>query len=493
MAMALLQIWLCVVVLAALVLGIRLFCQHRQLPPPPIRLPLVAVLVWALLASLPLGSLPFAQRLWLSLADDLLVAFAAIRVLIWLAVELPAGFGWWRKPPELLVQLLSLGGSALAAAVILRQGARLDLLSLVTTSAVLTAVLGLASQEALKDLISGLELQLSDDFCVGDWIELAGGQQGIVTSISWRDCSLRTLDDCLLVVPNSKITADVLNNRSHFGRCAQRFKVGLDYGFPPARAQKLLAAVVSTHPDVLGDPAPRVRLCSFDDSAITYEIQVWNLGKGVSQLDLRSALLSQIWYALRREGQSIPYPVRQVEPRRQAPVEDLDAPVASEIGALALGSNALFADLSENQRQVLVKASEPLCFGPGEVIVEEGAEGDSLYVLLGGRVEVSKELEGRQLVVRQLGESDVFGEMTLFLDAPRSATVRALEECRLLRVSRPSVQALLRDDPALLERFSVLVAARQAELNHLSLEERQDQSNRLLAVMKRLFSALAAG
>jgi hypothetical protein len=493
MAMALLQIWLCVVVLAALVLGLRLFCQHRKLPSPPIRLPLLATLVWALVASLPLGSLPFAQRLWLSLADDLLVAFATIRVLIWLAVELPAGFGWWRKPPELLVQLLSLGGSALAAAVILRQGARLDLLSLVTTSAVLTAVLGLASQEALKDLISGLELQLSDDFCVGDWIELAGGQQGIVTSISWRDCSLRTLDDCLLVVPNSKITADVLNNRSHFGRCAQRFKVGLDYGFPPARAQKLLSAVVSAHPDVLSDPAPRVRLCSFDDSAITYEIQVWNLGKGVSQLDLRSALLSQIWYALRREGQSIPYPVRQVEPRRQAPLEDLDAPVASEIGALALGSNVLFADLTENQRQVLVKASEPLCFGPGEVIVEEGAEGDSLYVLLGGRVEVSKELEGRQLVVRQLGESDVFGEMTLFLDAPRSATVRALEECRLLRVSRPSVQALLRDDPDLLERFAVLVAARQAELNQLSLEEQQDQSHGLLAVMKRLFSALAAG
>jgi CRP-like cAMP-binding protein len=174
-------------------------------------------------------------------------------------------------------------------------------------------------------------------------------------------------------------------------------------------------------------------------------------------------------------------------------VEDLDAPVASEIGALALGSNVLFADLSEHQRQVLVEASQPLCFGPGEVIVREGEEGDSLYVLLGGRVEVSKELEGRQLVVRQLGDSDVFGEMTLFLDAPRSATVRALEECRLLRVSRPSVQALLRDDPALLERFAVLVAARQAELNHLSLEERQDQSHGLLAGMKRLFSALASG
>lgn len=491
--MALLAIWLRVLVISAILLGVRFLCRRRRLPLPPLWLPLLAGVIWALVATFPLQGLPAGQGLWYSISDDLLVVLAAIRLLIWLGVELPAGLGLWRTPPELLVQLLTLGSFAVAAAVILRQGARLDLLSLVTTSAVLTAVVGLACQEVLKDLISGLELQLSEDFCVGDWIELAGGQHGIVTSISWRDCTLRTFDDCLLVVPNSKITADVLNNRSHFGQCAQRLRVGLDYSYPPAQAQRLLAEVIAGHPDVLADPAPRVRLASFDDSAITYEIQVWSRAKGVSQLDLRSALLSQIWYALRRQGQSIPYPVRQLEPRREKPLETLDTPVAPHIGTLALRSNTLFAGLKEEQQAALVEASQTLCFGPGEVIVQEGAEGDSLYIVLLGGVEVSKEVDGRQLVVRQLGKSDVFGEMTLFLDTPRSATVRALDECRLLRVDRPSVQALLREDPALLERFATLVAARQAELNNLSLEEGQRESSGLLTVMKRLFSALAAG
>jgi small-conductance mechanosensitive channel/CRP-like cAMP-binding protein len=491
--MALLEIWLSVLVVWAILLGVRVLCRRRRLPLPPFWLPLLAAVVWALVAAFPLQGLPTGQRLWYSISDDLLVALAAIRLLIWLGVELPAGLGLWRKPPELLVQLLTLGSSALAVAVILRQGARLDLLSLITTSAVLTAVVGLASQEALKDLISGLELQLSEDFCVGDWIELAGGQHGIVTSISWRDCTLRTFDDCLLVVPNSKITADVLNNRSHFGQCAQRLRVGLDYGYPPARAQRLLAEVVAGHPDVLAEPAPKVRLASFDDSAITYEIQVWSRAKGVSQLDLRSALLSQIWYALRRQGQSIPFPVRQLESRREQPVEDIDTPISPQISTLALRSNRLFEGLKEGQRAALVESSQTLCFGPGEVIVQEGAEGDSLYIVLLGGVEVSKEVDGRQLVVRQLGKSDVFGEMTLFLDAPRSATVRALDECRLLRVDRPSVQALLQDDPTLLERFATLVATRQAELNNLSHEEGQERSSGLLTVMKRLFSAFAAG
>lgn len=488
--MALAPIWFSVVLLTVVLVAIRLVCRRRGLPPPPLRLPLGAALAWALVASLPLGSfIAPPQGLLLSLADDLLTAFATIRLLLWLALEIPGGLGWWRPPPELLLQLLTLGGSALAAGVILRQGARLDVLSLVTTSAVITAMVGLASQEALKDLISGLELQLSDDFRIGDWIELAGGQQGIVTSISWRDCTLRTLDDCLLVVPNSMITAQVLTNRSHFGHCAQRINVGLDYNFPPARALNLLSEVVTSHPDVLRDPAPRVRLARFDDSAITYELLVWNASAGISQLELRGALLSRIWYALRREGQTIPFPVRQVEPRRGPPLEDLDRPLSLE-SAHDLLAGGLFQDLSDPQRRRLLEGSPTPWFGPGEVIVREGETGDSLYVVLQGRVEVSKGLEGRSRVVAELGSGEVFGEMTLFLNAPRSATVRALEECRLLRVGRAAVSALLADDPALLERLASLVAARRAELEQLSQEEAHAQTTGLLQTMKRLFAAL---
>jgi CRP-like cAMP-binding protein len=236
-----------------------------------------------------------------------------------------------------------------------------------------------------------------------------------------------------------------------------------------------------------------VRLASFDDSAITYEIQAWNRSSGGSQLelDVRSALLSQIWYALRREGQSIPFPVRQVEPRRPVPVPGLDAPFPGENLAQGLSGSGLFADLSDSQRQDLVEVSTVLWFAPGEVIVQEGAEGESLYVVLQGTVEVRKQLESQQVVVRQLGMNEVFGEMTLFLDAPRSATVRAMDECRLLEVERSAMQTLLKDDPALLDRFAALVALRQAELNHLSQEERHAHSTGLLATMRRLFSAVA--
>ncbi len=129
-------------------------------------------------------------------------------------------------------------------------------------------------------------------------------------------------------------------------------------------------------------------------------------------------------------------------------------------------------------------------YGPGESIVTERAEGTSMYLLLRGRVEVLKQVaQGQTVRVRELGPGDVFGEMTLFLDAPRSATVRALEECLLLRVGRDALRTLLKENPPMLESFAALVSTRTAELESLSREQQQAQTNALLDTMRRLFLA----
>ena len=478
---------------AVLLGATALVCRSRSLPPPPLRLALLALASWLLLALLPADLVPPPYRLWIQISDELLASFAAIRLLLWGLLEVPGSLRWWPAPPEMIIQLLSLGGWALASVLVVRQSARFDLINLVATSAVLTAVIGLAAQEALKDLFSGLELRLADDFSLGDWLELSDGRRGIVVGFSWRETRLRTIDDCLLLVPNSQITAGILANRSGFGACSDRFEVGLDYDFPPGRALPLLLQVVQQHPLVLADPGPVIRVKAFLDSAISYEIQVWQKAVGErARLDLRSELLQQIWYCVQRQGQSFPFPVREIRPRRSAlPPEQRRQPTL-ETCRLALASVPMFADLSEEQMQLLVADSQLLTYGPGEAVVREAAEGESLFCLLGGRVEVVKQLEdGRRVRVRELQAGNVFGEMTLFLNAPRSATVRTLEECQLLRVGRPAVRRLLQVNPALLERLAVLVAARQAELEQLGREQEQEHSQGLLETMRRLFGVVS--
>jgi small-conductance mechanosensitive channel len=480
-----------------LLLLLTLACRRRGLPLPPRTLPLLATVSWVALQLVPHALVPASSRLWLAISVDLLLVMALIRLVLGLFLELPGGRGGWRPPPEVLVQLLLVAGGALAAVLLVNQVGRLDLMGLVTTSAVLTAVIGLAIQEPLKDLIAGLELQLSDDLRLGDLVEIAGGQaRGRVESVSWRDTTLRSFDGVRVVLPNTQVTGGILRNLSVTGAVADRFDVGLDFDLPPGAAMALLERVVTNHPLVLQEPPPEVRVKAFADSAITYEVQVWfrEPSDGV-RLSLRSALLQQIWYALKREGRTIPFPVRELQRRRSDPAATaVAAPLPAQEGRLLLAGHSLFADLPPADLDSLLTHSRPVLFTAGEAIVREGATGRSLYQVITGRVEVEKEVQpGRVIHVAELGPGEVFGEMTLFQGSPRSATVRALEDSQLLRVDRAGVRELLERDPALLERFAQLVNARRRELESLGQDERQREASNLLEAMRNLFFALGGG
>jgi small-conductance mechanosensitive channel/CRP-like cAMP-binding protein len=472
----------------ALLVGQWLLRRWR-LPRLPLGLALLALAAWALL---PLsGALPWQgmYQAWIQASVDFLVALAALRLGLWLTLELPSGLGWWGRPPELMLQLLMLCLGAVIAVVVVRESTRFDLVGLVTTSAVLTAVLGLAAQETLKDLFAGLELQLGDDFGVGDWLELSDGAQGVVESITWRDTKLRNMDGCTLIIPNSKITAEVINNRSARGMASNRFEIGLDYSFPPAQARRLLDNVLRQHPLVLLNPPPRVRLKSFGDSAIVYDLQVWQKKANLQAvLELRSELQEQLWYALERAGQSIPYPIRELQPRRK-PVASASSNPTADLHNLR--ANGLFVVLSPEQQEQMLSQSAPLRFGPGELIVCEGDIGDCLYLIKRGSVDVIKHFgEPRQTSLAQLRAGEVFGEMTLLLDEPRSATVQALEECQLLEVNRQCLKSLLDDNPELLERLANQVQSRKSELEQLQQNKDVPSSDSLLNSMRRLFQAI---
>jgi CRP-like cAMP-binding protein len=92
--------------------------------------------------------------------------------------------------------------------------------------------------------------------------------------------------------------------------------------------------------------------------------------------------------------------------------------------------------------------------------------------------------------VAQLATDAVFGEMTLCTDAPRNATVRALEETVLLEVERRDLVPLLEANPRLLEQLGTLVSARQQELDRFSAAAASQRSGWLVDTMRQLFAGL---
>ncbi len=104
---------------------------------------------------------------------------------------------------------------------------------------------------------------------------------------------------------------------------------------------------------------------------------------------------------------------------------------------------SLFADLSDEDLEQLYAMSRTVSVNAGELLFEEGSPGDALYVILDGGHEVTRRQDPQDvlLAVRRTGE--FIGEMSLLDQAPRSASVRALRESRLLEINHAAFQTLL--------------------------------------------------
>jgi CRP-like cAMP-binding protein len=95
-------------------------------------------------------------------------------------------------------------------------------------------------------------------------------------------------------------------------------------------------------------------------------------------------------------------------------------------------------------------ASQKKEFPKGEVIIKEGASGTSAYVILEGKVDISKKVKGKDVVIATLGKGQVFGEMGLLEDRLRSATVTAQSQLLVREINREDFNALLVKDPLVL-------------------------------------------
>jgi CRP-like cAMP-binding protein len=107
----------------------------------------------------------------------------------------------------------------------------------------------------------------------------------------------------------------------------------------------------------------------------------------------------------------------------------------------------LFARLESRQLHRLAELCVPRSYEAGEEIVVEGSTGLGLFVITGGRVEVSRGSGDDKVVFAELGNGDLLGEMSLVDDQPRSATVRTLEPTTCLLITRGSFQSLVDREP----------------------------------------------
>src|SRR2546430_3491727 len=333
------------------------------------------------------------------------------------------------------------------------------LTGLLTGSGIAAIVLGLAGQNLLSGIIAGMSLQINRPYKVGDWLKV-GDTYGEVMEINWRSTRLRTNDGIYLDIPNNEIVKSTIVNLHYPTEVhAMRIRVGVDYNVPPNRVKDALTRAAQSAVNVLPEPKVRVFLVDFADHAVIYEIKYY-MGNHSRINEISDAVRTNVWYELKRQRIRIPFPIRTLHLERHAPrpVEE-----GHEEARAILRGEPLFQCLSDDQIDSLVKQSDLNHFGRGERVIEEGAEGDSMFILLRGAAQVSISKNGSTIPVATLSSGDCFGEMSLLTGEKRSATVKAEGDCYVMEISKDVMGEVIRESPDCLKQLSELLAKRKME------------------------------
>lgn len=348
-----------------------------------------------------------------------------------------------------------------------------DLLALATTSAIVTAVVGLALQGTIANLFAGLAMQADRSFVIGDWIRV-GDRTGRIRQIKWRSTSIETVDGDVWIVPNAQlVTHEVLNHSAPSKAHRERTSLTFHYRHPPNDVKRVILDAIRGAPGVLATPAPNLVPRDFGDYGVTYVLLYW-VDDMARELEIDGEVKTRIWYAAKRAGLEIPYPIHDVNVRT-VPAAASDARSSDDAARLSLlGRVELFAPLHAADRELLATRMVEQPFAAGERIIVQGEAGSSVFLVRTGEVDVHVEKGGVDRIVATVGPGELVGEMSLMTGAPRAATCTARSDVVAYEIDQRAFRVLLEARPDLVDELSRVLGARAlvltAERENLSAE-----------------------
>jgi len=348
-----------------------------------------------------------------------------------------------------------------------------------TTSAILTAILGLALQGTLGNIVSGMALHFTRVFKRGDWVKI-GDIEGTVQETNWRETRVLDRASNLIIIPNNAAAAATVTNFSLPDRhSAVTIPIKAAFGAPAAEVLDLIKDAAREFPDVSETPPPTAYLLSYDETGVSYLAKFW-----VTDYARKDIILTEvgrlIWSKLQRRGFAVPVQVTDGIGR----IADAIRPEAKAALAAEEAERNL-RDLRESaflRRQAGDQAGEPLLseeemarlareiarqrLGRGEILFRQGDEGESCYLVSRGRVKgaIAYEEGGAKFASEfEIGPGGLVGEMSLFTGLPRTATVMVAHDAEVLEISAEAFSGLIAGNPALAEAVAEIVSERNRQ------------------------------
>lgn len=185
----------------------------------------------------------------------------------------------------------------------------LDLTPILTGFGVAGVIIGFALQDTLSNFASGMMLLIYRPFDVGDFVE-AGGVSGKVSHMSLVSTTIKTFDNQILIVPNSKIWGDTIKNVTHERVRRVDMVFGIGYSDDLELAEKVFNDIIDDHPMVLRQPEKTIKLHTLNTSSVDYIVRPWV--KTEDYWDVYWDVTREVKRRFDEVGISIPFPQQDV-------------------------------------------------------------------------------------------------------------------------------------------------------------------------------------
>jgi potassium-dependent mechanosensitive channel len=272
-------------------------------------------------SSINLGKVTLSLRDALTFIVVLVGGFALSRVVrFFLLEDLLSRIEMQRGLPEVIsttvYYLLVVGVFALALA-----SAGVDFSRFNVLTGAFGLGIGFGLQTVINNFVSGVILKYERRINVGDAVELGSGAAAVagkVQKVGVRASLIATYDGAEVIVPNSALVTSQVTNWTLSSRTRRSaLQIGVAYGTPPQRVIELLVAAATSHPDVLGKPAPSAFFQGFGDNALNFQLFFWTTIDAAGRA--KSDVAVVVSEALEQAGIEVPFPQRDLHLRSVEP------------------------------------------------------------------------------------------------------------------------------------------------------------------------------
>lgn len=358
---------------------------------------------------------------------------------------------WSERVPKLFRDLVRALLVAIGAMVVYSQVWGHEISAALTALGLGSIVIGLALQEPLGNIVSGLMLLFERPLTLGDWIQV-GEVRGRVVEINWRSVHIETPTRELQVVPNVELYKGTFANLSRPTPLrTEVIEMGFSYDDAPNRVKEVMLDLLRTTPGVLSEPPPLVRTLAYADFSINYRL-IFSVTSQAELPEVRDDVMTRIWYVIRRENLTIPFPTAYEYTPGQDPSKY--QPSAADL----LRAHPRFQAAAQDGEA----APTVVSFAAGETAQGPNHPFAGFALVVGGRARLfADDTDGRPVQIAEIGAGECFGDHLTAGGGSEKISVVADGDLQVVVFADKVMDDLLNKTPSLAAEIGEAVEVRR--------------------------------